>query len=226
MIKDTDGLIRRLAEKIEPVRPLSHPWVRTAAWLALSVPYIAVVVLLINPRQDLSLKIWDPRYVIEQAAAIAVGIAAAAAAFTTTIPGYNSRFLMLPALPLVAWLGMLGHGCIQDWIQFGLDGLSVRPDWLCLPVIALIGAFPATAIAVMLRRGAPLTPHLTAALGGLAAAGLGGFGLRLIHPEDASVTVLVWQVGSVFVLSALAGGVGRYLLNWRSITGASESTAR
>lgn len=226
MIGDTDGLIRRLAEKIEPVRPLPRPWVRTAAWVAFSIPYIAIVVLVMTPRQDLPLKIADPRFIIEQVSAVAAGIAAAAAAFATIIPGYNRRFLMLPLLPLAVWLGTVGHGCIQDWIQFGPDGLPVRPGWLCFPVIALIGAFPAIAMAVMLRRGAPLTPHLTAALGGLAAAGLGSFGLRLIHPEDASVMVLVWQIGSVLVLSALAGGVGRYLLNWRSITGASENTAR
>jgi hypothetical protein len=70
----------------------------------------------------------------------------------------------------------------------------------------------------MLRRGAPLTPHLTATLGGLAAAGIGNFGLRFVHTQDASVTVLVWQLGSVFFLSALAGWVGHLLLNWRSIT--------
>lgn len=227
MIADTEGLIRRLAENIKPVRPLRRPWVRTAAWLLLSFPYIAIVVLVMTPRHDLLLKISDPRYVIEQLAALAAGIAAAASAFATIVPGYDRRFLILPLLPLAVWLGTLGHGCIQDWIQFGSDGLPVQPEWwLCFPAIALISAVPAIAMAVMLRRGAPLTPHLTAALGGLAAAGLGSFGLRLVHPEDASVTVLVWQVGSVLALSALAGAVGRYLLNWRSITGASENTAR
>jgi hypothetical protein len=108
-------------------------------------------------------------------------------------------------------------------MHFGPWSLSVQADWLCIPALALFGVVPAIAMAVMLRRGAPLTPHLTAALGGLAAAGLGSFGLRLTHPQDASVMVLVWQVGSVFALSALAGTAGRHLLNWRSITGASRN---
>jgi len=77
----------------------------------------------------------------------------------------------------------------------------------------------------MLRRGAPLTPHLMTALGGLAAAGLGNFGLRLFHEQDASLTVLVWQFGTVFMLSALAGWAGHYLLNWRSITGITRRKA-
>jgi hypothetical protein len=87
----------------------------------------------------------------------------------------------------------------------------------CLPAIVLVGAFPAVAMAVMLRRGAPLTPFATMALGGLAAAALGDFGLRLFHAQDASLMVLVWQFGTVFVLSAFAGWAGRYLLSWRSI---------
>jgi hypothetical protein len=72
---------------------------------------------------------------------------------------------------------------------------------------------------VMLRRGAPLTPHLTAALGGLAAAGLANFGLRLFHTQDASLMVLVWQVGSVVILTAACAFAGRRLMNWRWMTG-------
>ena len=226
MNADTDRLIRRLAEKVEPVRPLPHPWVRTAVWLALSIPCIAVIVLLMRPRHDLALRMFEARYVIEQSSALAAGLIAAAAAFASTVPAYNRKFLLLPLLPLALWLGTLGHGCFQDWIHSVPGGLVVRPDWMCFPVIALIGAVPALTMVAMLRRGAPLTPHLTSALGGLAAAGLGSFGLRLTESQDASVMVLVWQVGSVFVLSALAGSAGRHLLNWDSITGASESTGR
>jgi len=81
-------------------------------------------------------------------------------------------------------------------------------------------------VSVMLRRGAPLTPHVTAALGGLAAAGLGSFGLRLTESQDTGVMVLIWQVGSVFVLSAVVGSAGRRLLKWCSISGASPDIGR
>ncbi|MBA7711941.1 hypothetical protein ES703_120909 [subsurface metagenome] len=63
-----------------------------------------------------------------------------------------------------------------------------------------------------------MTPHLTTALGGLAAAGLGDFGLRLFHTQDASAMVLVWQMGTIFVLVGLAGWLGRSLLDWRILT--------
>jgi hypothetical protein len=222
---DTSKLIQRLAEQIEPVRPLPVPLIRTAKWLIISAPYVALVALLMTPRQDLLLKLSESRYVVEQLSALAVAFAAATAAFAATVPGYD-RKIFLPILPLSLWLATLGHGCIQDWLHNGRDGLAIRPDWMCLPAIALIGALPAVTMAVMLRRGAPLRPHLTSALGGLAAAGLGSFGLRLTESQDASVMVFVWQVGSVVVLSALAASVGNYLLNWRSITGASENAVQ
>jgi hypothetical protein len=184
-----------------------------------AIPYIALVVFVVSPRADLISKASEWRYVVEQLAALATGLTAATAAFATVIPGYDRKFLFLPVLPLAVWLGSLGEGCVEDWIHFGPDGLSLGPDWFCFPAIVLVGAVPAIAMAVMLRRGAPLSPHTTTALGGLAAAGLGNFGLRLFHSQDASLMVLVWQVGTVFILTAMAAWAGQYLLNWRSIVG-------
>jgi hypothetical protein len=66
----------------------------------------------------------------------------------------------------------------------------------------------------MLRRGAPLTPHLTAALGGLAAAGLGNLGICLFHPHTSNLVMLVWHCGTVLAVAALAGVVGGQLLHW------------
>jgi len=225
MTEKTDTLIQRLAESSAPVRRLRAPWLRTIFWLGIAVPYVALVVYVVSPRSDLIAKMSNSQFVIEQIAALATGIAAAVAAFATTIPGFSRKFLLLPAFTLAVWLGSLGHGCVQDWIRLGPEGLSLRPDWFCFPSIVLVGAVPAIAMAVMVRRGAPLTPHLTAALGGLAAAGLGNFGLRFFHPQDASLMVLVWQFGTVFVLSALAGWAGRYFLSWRALIGGSHRPA-
>ena len=101
----------------------------------------------------------------------------------------------------------------------------MRPDWFCFPAIVLVGLVPAIAMAGMLRRGAPLMPCVTTALGGLAAAGLGNFGLRLFHPQDVSLMVLVWQVGTVFMLTASAACAGRFLLNWDTVKGGTRRKA-
>jgi hypothetical protein len=178
-----------------------------------------------SPRSDLPSKVSDVRFMIEQVAALATGITAALAAFATVVPGHNRKLLLLPVLPLAFWLGSLGQGCIQDWSRLGPQGLSLQPDWFCFPAIMFTGSVPAFVIAAMLRRGAPLSPHVTTALGGLAAAGLGNFGLRLFHPQDASGMVLVWQFGAVLIVSAVAGWARGYWLNWRGIVAAARRSA-
>jgi hypothetical protein len=222
---ETDRLIQTLAAEARPIRPLASPWTRTALWLAVAVPYVALVVVVVSPRADLLAKLTDARFLIEQIAALTTGIAAASAAFASTIPGYKRKLLLLPVLPLGVWLGSLGEGCLKALWQFGLAGLSLQPDWFCLPAIMLVGALPAVAMVIMLRRGAPLRPYLAAGLGALAAAGLGNFGLRLFHPQDASVMVLVWQVGSVLILTMMGACAGRGILNWRARVGDGKRRA-
>lgn len=215
MNRTTEQLIRDLAANARPVRPLARPYVRAGVWLALSVVYVAAVMFVMPPRDDLSAKLLDPLFITEEFAALATGVAAAVAAFVTVVPGSSRRWVILPLLPLAIWLGSLGSGCIRELKQFGLFGIPLEHSLLCFPSIVLLGAVPAVTMGVMLRRGAPLTPHLTAALGGLAAAGIGNAGVRFIHPEDVTVMLLVWHVGCVMGLSVLAGSAGRYLLNWQ-----------
>jgi hypothetical protein len=213
---ETEQLIDSLTETVRPVRRLRSPLTRALAWLSIGAAYIALVVWVVSPRADLFEKISEWRFLLEQLGALGTGVAAAIAAFATTIPGYSRKVLLLPIPPLAIWLGTLGLGCLGDWLEFGL---RLEADWLCFPAIAMVGLIPAIGMVVMLRRGAPLMPTVTVALGGLAAAGLGDFGLRLFHVQDAALMVLVWQVGSVFVFAALAACAGRYVLNWGSVAG-------
>lgn len=213
---DTDKLIACLTEDADPVRRLPSPWIRTALWFAIAISYVAAIVMMMAPRDDLALKASDFRFLLEQVAALCTAIGAAVAAFQSIVPGYDRRFLLLPLVPLTVWLASLGQGCVQTWLRGGaLVGFT--SDFICIPAIALVGTVPAVAMVLMLRKGAPLWPHASAALGGLAAAGLGNFGLRLFHSQDASLMVLVWQMGTVFMLTILCGWAGRLFLDWRPV---------
>src|SRR5260370_21024253 len=183
---DTGELIQLLAEGCEPVRPLPHPWTRTAEWLAVALLYVLLVVFVVSPRPDLAAKIFDWRFVVEQVPALATAITAAVVAFATIIPGYGRKISILPVLSLSIWFGALGHAYVQDnvrdWIRPVSSALAPHPDWYCFPAIVLVGLVPAIAMITMLRRSAALRFHLPAALGGLAAASLGSFGGRLFCP--------------------------------------------
>jgi hypothetical protein len=214
---DTETLIRELAGRTPQVRPLARPWVRAAAWLGIAVPSALLVVVMMSVHGDWVSRLLMPRVIGEEAFALATGTLAAIAAFASVVPGYNRRVLFLPLVPLVLWLGGLGQTSVRDWLQLTSHGFSMRSEWVCLPATIVAGAVPAIAMAVMLRRGAPMTPRLSALLGGLAAAGLGNLGVCVTHHAYGNVLVLVWHVTIVVALTVIVGSAGRHVLSWQSL---------
>jgi len=216
---DTNALIQELANSAVPIRRLPTPWARMFLWLALSVPFLVAVIWLmmpsdINPVAALA----DRRFLLEEAVLLVTALTAALAAFGSVVPGYDRRMLLIPFVPLAAWLVSLGEGCWRNWVALGANGLTLRPDWDCLPPAILIGIVPSIAMVMMLRRGAPLLPRVSIALGALAVAALANLGLRLFHVGDASVMVLFWHLGGAAVLAGLAAVAGRRVLYWRHAT--------
>lgn len=214
----TDDLIRKLAaEARSPSRRLRPPAVRVGLWLCVSVPWIAIVVALMGLRPDLAIKAGESRWLLEQGAALMTAVTAAMAAFCAGVPGRPRWEHAVPLAPLALWLGLLGTGCLGDWSLAGPQGLALYVDWACVPGIVTAGLVPGIAMAIMLRRGAPLAPLLSVGLGGLSAAALADFGLRLFHAQDSSLMVLVWQVGTVAAFTALSAAFGHRLVRWQHL---------
>ncbi len=208
----TDALIDRLAADLTPVRPLTHPVRQGLGWAVLALLFGALMVWAMGPRPDLAQRLTDGRFLLEQGATLLTGVTAAIAALAWTRPGSPLTLRLLPLVPAVMWVGTLSLGCLGDWWARGAAGLRINPDLACLTYIALIGSLPAAILWIMLRRGAVLAPRPTMFLAALAAAGLGNFALRLFHMQDAALMILIWQVGSVALLTAVACACGRHLL--------------
>jgi hypothetical protein len=210
----TDELIKRLVADLHPVRPLRSPSTRALLWLALALFCVALVVwdklMMVDPSQVAA----NARFIVEQGATLATGLAAAIAAFCSIIPGFDRRILLLPLAPLGLWIASVGRGCAQDWAQLGADGLTLRPDWDCLLPAVVIGIVPAAAMVAMLRKGLPRQPGVTLALGALAVASIANLGVQFAHVHDASIMVLAWHLGAAAVLSALGGWLGSPVLRW------------
>ncbi len=214
---DTETLIRELAGQPSRVQPLARPAVRAATWLAIAVPSALLVMVMMPGHRDWVSRLLLPRVIGEEAFALSTGILAAIAAFASVVPGYNRKVLFLPLVPLALWLGGLGQSTVRDWLQLASQGFSMRSEWVCLPATIMAGAVPAIAMAVMLRRGAPLTPRLSSLLGGLAAGGLGNLGVCVTHHTYGNVLVLAWHLGIVVALTLIVGSAGRRLLNWQAL---------
>ena len=211
---DTERIIRSLAENVQPVRPLDRPLRRTFFWAAASAVYLFGLVWLMSARDDLDARMRDPRFLIEQSVALLTGVTAAVAAFATVVPGSRRRIVWLPFVLAAVWIAVVALGALRDLQLAGPGGSVLQADWGCVWTILIGTAVPAGAMASMLRRGAPLTPHLTATLGGLAAAGLGNLGVCLFHAHASNLIVLMWHCGTVLAVAALAGMAGAQLLRW------------
>lgn len=222
---DTETLIRELAGRPSRAQPLAQPAVRAAAWLAIAVPSALLVMVLMPGHRDWVSRLLMPRVIGEEAFALVTGLLAAVAAFASVVPGYNRKVLFLPLVPLALWLGGLGQSSVRDWLQLTSESFSMRSEWVCLPATIMAGVLPAIAMAVMLRRGAPLTPRLSTLLGGLAAAGLGNLGVCVTHHAYGNVLVLVWHAGIVVALTTIVGSAGRHLLNWQSLVEQTRQVA-
>ena len=210
----TEDLIRVLSADARPVRRMASPVQRALLWLLPSLAYALLVALVVGLRPDIEAKLTQSRFTIEVVAALLTGLCAAVAAFGTGSPGRPPRLRLLPLAPLLVWLASLGEGCWRSWLALGGAGLAVSPDLICFPSIVLVGVIPGALMFAMIRRDAPLAPVVSMALAALAAAALGAAVLRLFHIQDASVMVLLWQFGSVALITGLGALGGRRTLRW------------
>lgn len=225
MRTDTEELIARIVADARPVRRLAAPWTRAALWLLLSLPFVAAVVLWHGSLPGLARLAADPRFLVEMAATALTAALAAAAAFAAVVPGAKRGWLLAPLVPLAVWLGAVGQGCVADWRELGPAGLALRIDWGCFVPMVAVGLVPAAAMVAMLRHGAPVAPRLALALSGVAVAALANLGLQLFHVADVSLMVLVWHLGAVALLSAVAALSAPHLLRWPASTQFGTSRA-
>src|SRR5262249_38056261 len=110
-------------------------------WLSLSIPVMALVVVALMSGGRL--KPVDARLLLEGVAIAATAITSGIAAFSSIVPGRSRTLLLLPLVPLLLWLVLLGEGCAQDWIRMGEAGLHVRSDPDCALAALLIAPVPA-----------------------------------------------------------------------------------
>jgi hypothetical protein len=218
MAMETDTLIAKLAADAGRVRPLQRPWLRALIWLAISAPPVFSVVWWhgLGGKAGMAADSGDLRMAVEWLAVLATAVTAAIAAFASSVPGVGRRWLWLPLLPLAIWLAAAGQGCIEDYREMGAAAFALRLDFDCYVPTVLAGIVPVVAMVTMLRRGAPVLPHLTLGLGALAVAAVVNLAMLLFHVGDVSIMVLIWHVGVVAVFAAVAGLAGPLLLRWRT----------
>jgi hypothetical protein len=167
-------------------------------------------------RPDLALRLRDPSFAAALAGSLLTGILAAVAAFHLSLLDRSRLWLLLPAPALVLWVATIGYGCLTNWVALAPDGVRLGSTLECFATL-VIASLPLTvALLVMLRHTALLDPTIAGIMAGLATAGIAATAISLVHELDATVMVLVWNLGAAALIVALCGAFGRRIFGWTS----------
>lgn len=213
MIKTPD-LIATLASNMEPVRRLRPPAIRAVCWLLLAAVLLALIAVSQGIRPDLVQRLQDPIFAISMAASLLTGISAAIAAFELSLPDRSRLWLLLPLPAVVLWLSNIGYQCLVQWISVNPDGINLGEAADCFATLVLTGLPLSLTMLVMLRYAAPLRPTVTTLMGSLAVAAITATALSLFHVIDATLMILMWNVGTAVLLIGLGGLFGRRMFRW------------
>lgn len=213
MIKTPD-LIASLAANLTPVRRLRPPVMRAACWLLLAAAVLMLLAVNQGIRPDLLQRLRDPAFAIGMAGSLLTGMLAAIAAFLVSLPDRSRLWLLLPIPPLALWLSNIGYQCLVQWIDIGPDGVSLGEAARCFATLVLTSLPLSLAMLVMLRYAAPLRPTAVTLTGSLAVAAITATALSLFHTIDATVMILMWNLGTAVLFVALAGAFGRRMFQW------------
>jgi hypothetical protein len=215
---NTDDLIDRLSRDVTVAKPLPAPGMRTAAWMAWALGYLVVVAVMMFAVMSSAGVMPTPLYLVQQSAALVTGIMAARAALASVIPGSKNRVWVLPAIGAAVWGASLLWAGVRDLQASGTLGVTSQSDWPCVVSMTLGGLVVGSPLIWMLRRGAPLTPGLTAFLAALAALSFANIEACLTRPHAFALTVLLWHGGTVAAVAALCALTGRRWLRWPDLT--------
>lgn len=213
MTDDTESLILRLTDGLQPVRRLRPPTVRAAIWLGIVALLGAGIVFGFSDLSMFVRRIHDPKLALELVATLLTGILAVIAAFELSLPDRPITWSLLPAPSFMLWLGSSGYSCWRHWLVPGPNGEKPGEGPHCFLWIVSFGVPLAVALFVVLRRSKPLSPGPVAAMAGLGVASLAAFLLQFFHPFDVTFIDLGLHLAAVATVVILARAAARRGLN-------------
>lgn len=210
----TEDLIAGLASDVKPVKRLRPPLTRAASWLVLATVVLFLLCVSQGIRFDIAQRLHDPSFTLALGASLATGILAAFAAFALSLPDRSRLWLLLPFPTLCLWLSNIGYQCLTQWVSIGPQGVSLGETAECFATVVLTSLPLSLAMLVMLRHSALLRPRTVTIMGSLSIAAITATALSLIHPIDATVMILIMNVGMAAMLVLLGGVFAHTMFGW------------
>jgi hypothetical protein len=213
-MSNTPDLIDALVAAATPVRRLRPPWLRAMLWLLVAAIVLGLLCIAHGVRTDISVRLREPVFILSMIGALATAMLAALAAFKLSLPDNSRWWLLLPSPALAVWVSTIGYGCLTDWVRMDPEGVRMGEAARCFATLFLTGVPLSVAMLIMLRHAALLRPTAVSAVGGLAIAAMTSFALSLLHDLDATIMILLWNLGTAALIAGLASAFGRPTLSW------------
>ncbi len=210
----TPELIDTLVDCAAPVRRLRPPLVRAGLWLLFAAFVLVLIAIGHGVRPDFVERLRQPVFVTSMVGTLVTGVLAAIASFKLSLPDSSRWWLLLPLPSLGLWISTIGYGCLTDWVNLGPNGIHMGEAVRCFATLVMTSVPLSIVILVMLRYAALLRPTEVCIAGGLAVAAITAFALSLFHDLDATVMILVWNLGVAGLIAGLASLFGRSMLTW------------
>src|SRR5215475_9700915 len=150
----SEEIVRSLARGLTPVRRLRGVEWRTLLWAGLALLFVSIGTWAVGARPDLSSKIHEPAYLLENGLLLVVFALSAWNAFQLSVPGAERRAAvrMVPILALLVWVCLIaGHSP-----EVVTPAAAHATAWRCTLRETGLALAPAAAVLVMLRKAAPL----------------------------------------------------------------------
>lgn len=210
----TDDLVELLAAGGEPVAPLTPPLKRAFATLAAigAAGALAIALFADVPATMARHAGRETLMALEMAAMLATAILAVAGAFSLSIPGRSKRWLLAPIPPFIAWVGLSGLGCYQDFVRNSAAGWALGHSLDCLAFILATSVVVGAPLAWRLSRARPVDPLPVALLGGLGTAALAALLLQFFHPFTVTFLDLAVHLLAVLLVVAMLAVLNRRAL--------------
>jgi len=210
----TQDLIDAIVQTATPVRRLRPPIIRAGLWLAFAAIVLGLIAIAHGVRPDFSDRVRQPLFVLSMVGALATSVLAAVASFRISLPDSSRLCIVLPLPGLALWISTIGYGCLTDWVSMEPDGVHMGEAVRCFATLLMTSVPLSIAMLVMLRYAARLRPLEVSVMGGLAVAAVTAFALSLFHDPDATVMILIWNLGSAVLIAALGSLFGQSMLTW------------
>lgn len=210
----TPELIDTLVACATPVRRLRPPLIRAGLWLLFAAFLLALIGVTHGLRPDIFRCVQQPRFIVAMLGALATSVLAAVGSFRISLPDASRLWLLLPLPALGFWVSAIGYGCLTDWVSMGPDGVHIGEAVRCFVTLLLTSVPLSVAMLVMLRYAALLRSTEVSLMGGLAVAAMTSFALSLFHDLDATMMILIWNLGSAVIVATVSAVFGRSMFAW------------